>query len=136
MKNFTTIQQSKSLDIIAKELSVNKPVLVDTLIRRFEEAEMIENGSDDWGKTVDQIIQEWDVTPIGIAVLFLRTPMPRVVENLLQLKFVSVDEDCPECGAETTTDRTREEGKDYIETSCTHCEFVGRVEDQYKDEFI
>lgn len=98
MENYVTIKPSKELDFISNHLSTPKDVLIESLIQNFEASGMIENGSDDWGKTVQDIVDEWEITPIGLCVLFLKTPEPSIINAFMSLVFIKNEGDCPECG--------------------------------------
>jgi Zn ribbon nucleic-acid-binding protein len=119
--NKVTIKDSPSLEFLSNYLSLHKSDLISDLITKFEDAEMIENGSDDWGKSVSDILQDWEVSPTGVSIIFLSSPDPSVVHHLSNLIFISLDNDCPECGAETEDVPMWEFGRKWTDKRCSHC---------------
>ena len=99
--HLTKLKECDNLKIISDSLKKNQEELSKEILNFLYVNEMTEDGSMDYGKTIKQIIDEYNglTSPIAITTLCLKTNNPKIVEAFENLTIIGLD-DCPDCGDE------------------------------------
>lgn len=130
---YITIKKDDSLKIILDFIKKDASQFIFTTLNYLEVNEWIADASDEWGKTIGQILDESEVDSYGAAILALKTNMPTVVEAFRNLVIVGYG-DCPECGADLERFNDGNYGKEWEVERCT-CGYYASTEPAWDESY-
>lgn len=94
---YITIKKDSNLEAILDFIKKEPKEFIFHTLNYLEVNDWIADASDEWGKTIGEILRESNVESYGVAVLALNTNIPNVVEAFMNLVIIGRG-DCPECG--------------------------------------
>lgn len=120
---YITIKNDESLKSILQFTDQHSSQFIFNTLNYLHLNDWIADSSDEWGKTIGEILDESIVDSYGVAILALKTNYQPIIEAFRKLSIVGHG-DCPECGGDTeeryyNPDPTKDSG-DYI---CDFCKY-------------
>ena len=135
---FTTLKKCDNLEYISNYIKTPIDKLSANILNFLFLNEMIEDGSQDWGKTLIDVLNENLSSPIGVATLCLKTNHPKIVEAFEKLTLFNVDySDCPECGSDLEEKTFMEFGEKWTDKACEniHCNYYENNEPHFDESY-
>ena len=130
---FITIKKDSNLEAILDFIKKEPEQFIFNTLNYLEVNEWIADDSEEWGKTIGEILDESNVDSYGAAVLALRTNVPNVVEAFKNLIIIGKG-DCPECGADLEKFNDGNHGKEWEVERCT-CGYEKSTEPHWDESY-
>jgi hypothetical protein len=112
---YIKIKRTEELKRICQFTGWTAERVEDAIFLFMGKYEMIADSSDEWGKTLEEILREESQEPEGVAIMTIRTTNPEILLAFKKLEIIGTG-DCTECGGEMEEEH---EGN-YICTFCGH----------------
>lgn len=134
---YITIKRDGNLEAILDFIKKDPKEFIFHTLNYLELNDWIADASDEWGKTIGQILDESEVDSYGAAILALKTNIPTVVEAFRKLVIVGHG-DCPKCGGDLDErfyqpDPTQGTD-DYVCVNCGHETKPEHHDESYEDK--
>lgn len=88
---YITIQKDKNLKTITDFLQKTPESFIFSTLNYLNINDWIADSSDEWGKTLGEILDEENVDSLGVAILALKTNHTTVVEAFRNLNIICSD---------------------------------------------
>ena len=131
---FITIKDDQNLSNVCELLDVNKDVFINDTLNYLAQNEWIFDASEEWGRTLGEILTEYAKSPLGVCILHLGTNFPGIVDSFWNLVIVGKG-DCPMCGSDLEHFEDSGFGKTWEVERCLNCSYESSTEPSYYELF-
>jgi len=117
---FITIKRDENLSLICDHIGVSKGDFINKTLNYLNTNDWIADSSDEWEKTVGQILEEENAPLLGISILCLGSNDPIALSAFNNLKIIG-HWDCPECGGDLDYWMDGAHGEVWQNSCCNYC---------------